>query len=303
MAECVESCGESGYSSSTSSRYRQGDDDDGQSDDDDQDQDDNGDGDEDDGIPGNNGNLVASASVCGNGTLEIREECDDSNRRDNDGCSSTCLLEIGICGDGIVQSLLGEQCEQSKHNQALPYLCNNCRFLSLTCGDGTVDAGEECDRGAQNSTSPNAQCRPDCSVPRCGDGIIDTDFTEECDDGNRLNGDACDRYCRKGSGTTQVASDQQGPSAFGQLPTFGGGTQGQFGQFGQLGQFGPNGFMQDIGFPQYPSFQPVPYQLPLAQLQPRIQSRGPAGDTGPAAVAVIGAGAAAGLSWMRRKRK
>jgi len=109
-----------------------------------------------------------------------------------------------------------------------------------------------------------------------------------------LNGDKCDRYCRKGSGTTQVAFDQQEPREFGQLPTFGGGTQGQF---------GPNRFMQGIGFPQYPSFQPVPYQLPLAQLQPAIQSRGPAGDTGPAAVAVIGAGAAAGLSWIRRRRK
>jgi MYXO-CTERM domain-containing protein len=47
----------------------------------------------------------------------------------------------------------------------------------------------------------------------------------------------------------------------------------------------------------------LPYQLPLAQLRPLVQSRGPAGDTGPAAVAVIGAGAAAGLAWIRRRRK
>ena len=86
------------------------------------------------------------------------------------------------------------------------------------------------------------------------------------------------------------------------MPTFGG-IQGQFMQYGQYGQFGQGTFTQGIGFPQYPNYQQLPYQLPLAQLQPIIQSRGPAGDTGPAAVAVVGAGAAAGLSWIRRRRK
>jgi cysteine-rich repeat protein len=32
-------------------------------------------------------------SVCGNGTLEYPEECDDGNVTDGDGCSSTCLSE------------------------------------------------------------------------------------------------------------------------------------------------------------------------------------------------------------------
>jgi cysteine-rich repeat protein len=267
--------------------------------------DDNGDGDEDDGVFANNPSvesiiamnsitetISAAASICGNGVLEPPEECDDQNRRDEDGCTSTCLLEIGICGDGIVQSLLGEQCEQSTHNQSLPYSCNNCRFLSLFCGDNKLDPGEECDAGARNSTSQDAPCRPDCGSPRCGDAILDS--AESCDDGNRLNKDGCDRYCRN-EGGTQIAFDNTdtsdtkvaGENIDASSPPFP--TTPYDLRYGS--------------FPQYPNFQQLPYQLPLAQLQPMIQAQGPVGDTGPAAVAVIGAGAAAGFSWIRRKRR
>ena len=227
-----------------------------------------------------NPNLIASSKICGNGILEVGEECDDSNRRDNDGCNSSCLLEVGICGDGIVQKLLDEQCESATHDSNLPYQCIQCRFASSTCGNGTVDAGEECDDGPANSTSPDANCRPDCSVGRCGDGILDTN--ELCDDGNRLNGDGCSRDCK--SSDTQVAADTQPeviPFATAQ----------------------PQTANQFTAFPFAPSNQVLPYQLPLAQLQPLVQSQGPAGETGPAAVAVIGAGAAGGWSWMRRRKK
>jgi len=236
-------------------------------------------------------NLIAAAPICGNGTLEPPEECDDGNRRDDDGCTSTCLLEIGICGDGVVQTLLGEQCEQSTHSSSLPYGCLNCFFLSLSCGDGILDPGEDCDDGPLNSTSSSARCRPNCHFSRCGDGILDS--TEVCDDGNRLAGDNCDRFCNieesDETGVTTIASDREfiDFASSNIFPT--------------NSQFSP-GYNQ-FGFPQYPSFQQLPYQLPLAQLQPLIQAQGPIGDTGPAAVVIIGAGAAAGLSWIRRKRK
>jgi cysteine-rich repeat protein len=227
--------------------------------------------------------LVAAASVCGNGVLEIGEECDDSNRRDNDGCTTTCLLEIGICGDGVVQSLLGEQCEGSDS-------CIKCRFYSISCGDGKLDEKEECDNGPQNSTLSDADCRPDCSLSRCGDGIIDS--TELCDDGNRLNGDSCDRFCLVEDGEPGVTVI---PSDGGRLTP----TQ-VAAQFSQQQQ---NQYQQQFGFPQYPNYQQLPYQLPLAQLQPLIQAQGPIGDTGPAAVAVVASGMAAGIGWMRKKKR
>ena len=234
--------------------------------------------------------LVAAAGVCGNGTLEPPEECDDANHRSGDGCNEACLLEIGICGDGKIESLLGEQCEASTFDQSLPYSCTNCRFVSRSCGDGAVDPGEECDNGNRNSTSPDALCRPDCSLARCGDGIRDAG--EECDDGNRKNGDGCDIRCANeaagsqwsaGSSTSAVASQNFIADTY----------------FNPL----PNPYGQNINFPQVPSYQPVPYQLPLANLQPIIQQAPRTAQSGPAAVAAIGAGAASGFAWMRRRRK
>ena len=224
--------------------------------------------------------LVSAARICGNGILEAPEECDDGNTRDGDGCTSTCLLEVGICGDGIVERLLGEQCEQSLHDPSLPYQCVHCRFVSSTCGDGKVDPGEECDSGEQNSTAADAACRPDCSRPRCGDGILDS--SEQCDDGNRRNGDGCDRFCRTEAGTQpQIAGlfDRQTINFPGILNS------------------------QTIAFPTQPTTQSLPIQLPLASLEPLIQSTGPKGNTGPAAVMVVASGAASGLAWVRRRRK
>ena len=59
---------------------------------------------------GNKRNLI----TCGNSLLEIPDTWDDGNNADNDGCSSTCIIESGyecpnvgqewldICGDGII---------------------------------------------------------------------------------------------------------------------------------------------------------------------------------------------------------
>jgi cysteine-rich repeat protein len=62
------------------------------------------------------------------------------------------------------------------------------------CGDNVVNEQEECDDGAENSdTSPNA-CRTNCSLPMCGDSVVDN-LTEECDDGNYWNRDGCSETC------------------------------------------------------------------------------------------------------------
>ncbi len=41
-----------------------------------------------------------------------------------------------------------------------------------------------------------ASCRPDCTLPRCGDGILDAG--EVCDDGNTVGGDDCAASCLAG---------------------------------------------------------------------------------------------------------
>ncbi|MCA9717510.1 MAG: DUF4215 domain-containing protein [Myxococcales bacterium] len=61
------------------------------------------------------------------------------------------------------------------------------------CGDGTVDVelGEECDDGNDDDTD---SCLSDCVAASCGDGVVQTGV-EECDDGNDDDTDTCVASC------------------------------------------------------------------------------------------------------------
>ena len=64
--------------------------------------------------------------------------------------------------------------------------------LQASCGDGRIDAGEDCDDG--NNDDRDA-CLSSCRRARCGDGVVWLGV-EPCDDGNLDNGDACLSTCR-----------------------------------------------------------------------------------------------------------
>jgi len=94
--------------------------------------------------------------VCGNGTTETGEQCDDGNTVSGDGCSSTCQTEGAVCGNG------------------------------------TVEAPEECDDG--NTVNTDA-CTNACQDAQCGDGIVRAGVAE-CDVGNATSGDGCSSTCQ-----------------------------------------------------------------------------------------------------------
>ena len=59
-----------------------------------------------------------------------------------------------------------------------------------TCGDGRLDAGEQCDDAGES-----ADCNADCTVADCGDGKLNVTAAEQCDDGNAIDNDHCSNAC------------------------------------------------------------------------------------------------------------
>ena len=116
--------------------------------------------------------------------------------------TSTTLPPSARCGDGIVDP--GEVCDgdvrcTSPGGSFL--LCSACAAFtsgpctattttlpgsSSRCGDGVLDAGEQCDDG---NTSDCDGCSTACTREVVGNGVVDCG--EECDDGNTADCDGC----------------------------------------------------------------------------------------------------------------
>jgi cysteine-rich repeat protein len=143
---------------------------------------------------------------CGDGRIDENaqgepiEQCDDGNDTDTDGCHG-CRLDV--CGDGVVQETGTrlEDCDPGSGGTALQTAGCNIDCTAATCGDGKVNplnttaggataVGEQCDDG--DAINGNA-CDTNCTLPACGNQI--TDPNEGCDDGNTTNGDGCDNNC------------------------------------------------------------------------------------------------------------
>jgi cysteine-rich repeat protein len=126
----------------------------------------------------------------GNGVVEVGDEaCDDGNFINGDACLTTCL--VARCGDGVIRGGL-EQCDDANQNN-FDGCNNNCQLVGAVCGNGVRENTEACDNGAQNSNVLADACRTNCTLPDCGDGVVDSG--EECDDENLINGDGCSGVC------------------------------------------------------------------------------------------------------------
>jgi len=80
-------------------------------------------------------------------------------------------------------------CEGSDFND-VSTPCEDYEMLNrITCRGTLLEA---CDDGVRNGFEPDA-CRPDCTAPVCGDGVVDSD--EECDDRNYEDDDECRTTC------------------------------------------------------------------------------------------------------------
>ncbi|HEY3235349.1 MAG TPA: lamin tail domain-containing protein [Polyangiaceae bacterium] len=97
------------------------------------------------------------------------------------------------CGGECRACLAGRNC--SVPSDCASGVCFEGVCSAPRCGDGIVQGGEQCDGDGQGKGGQTPECNPDCTWSVCGDGVVNSDAGELCDDGNhRVNDDCPDGF-------------------------------------------------------------------------------------------------------------
>ncbi len=143
-----------------------------------------------DGMPCGNGStcrnqMCGGAAVCGNGVQEGSEECDlGSNNGKNMGCGTDCRFTCvpndatrdcastnpcvaqGSC-DGTTHICAAGASAADGTSCGTGLICKSGSCIPMNCGDGVVEAPEQCDFGPASSTSPGngigTGCEANCT--------------------------------------------------------------------------------------------------------------------------------------------
>ena len=170
--------------------------------------------------------VAGATSYCGDSTTDTGndEACDDGNATTETCtygqtsctvCNATCQSVAGAtsyCGDGNTDAGNGETCDDGANNGQPNYCNSSCNgVVPSTCGNGTVEAGEDCDHSGESAT-----CNADCTTSACGDGKTNTTAGEACDDSNTITETCtygqtsctvCDATCQNVAGATNYCGD------------------------------------------------------------------------------------------------
>ena len=127
--------------------------------------------------------------VCGDGL------CDDTIGEDCDTCPDDCGSCPEPCGDGVCDDTIGEDCDTCDAD------CGACPF----CGDGSCDEHEGC-----------STCSDDCG--ECLGGCCESNGTPGCDDGAcQASVCALDDFCCETFWDSNCANCASGQDGFGGL--------------------------------------------------------------------------------------
>ena len=162
---------------------------------------------------------TSEPATCGDGLVDEGEQCDEGvgNAQASYAPNKTCLQDCSgyaqYCGDGEPNG--PEVCDEGENNSGAYSATKHCNQdcsgyaahcgdetcqaqeacpadCMSVCGDGDLQAGEQCD-GMGNT----ADCDADCTKPECGDEFVNPSFmNEQCDDKNMDNSDDCVEGCR-----------------------------------------------------------------------------------------------------------
>lgn len=118
----------------------------------------------------------------------ISGTADDTSDATMGGTDETGPSFDPICGDGLVEA--PEECDLGPLNGSGMYCTNDC--ASNVCGDGYLGPGEGCDDG---NLSNDDLCTSECGPTSCGDGALQG--MEQCDDGeNNAENAGCLPSCQ-----------------------------------------------------------------------------------------------------------
>jgi len=127
--------------------------------------------------------------LCGNGTVNPGEECDDGNTESGDGCGETCRIEFGACCVATTCSVTSEA-DCSVSSGTFYGFLSTCDLpdadgdgLRNEC-DGCPDDGNKivpgiCGCGVDDNADSDGDGVPDCD-DQCP-GVDDAVFAPECD--------------------------------------------------------------------------------------------------------------------------
>lgn len=196
------------------------------------------------------GTTLETVHFCGDGIVDVGEQCDEGSANDGDGCSAECTLAIVSTtgseggsfpgseggsypgsedtgndggsddttgpGSGPGGSTTGDAGDPGDDaTGATPDLGSgttsdpgdsasgtssdtggDCDDICTdgVCGDGILqpDLGEACDDA---NLEDEDGCSAACLEEFCGDGVLQEGLVEGCDDGNDADGDGCDASC------------------------------------------------------------------------------------------------------------
>jgi len=153
---------------------------------------------------------MCTTSECGDGYFnEIAEECDGQGFCNAD-CTTDWSCDLGFygsddgcdCGCGMLDPDCDDEtmdaCEwvnnagSCTNGAGIDVIKPDENWLCLNfCGDGIKQDSEECDEGGDT-----LNCNANCTVSACGDGYLNPNANETCDDGNTDSGDGCDDSCQ-----------------------------------------------------------------------------------------------------------
>lgn len=109
---------------------------------------------------------------------------------------------LETCGNDSIDT--GETCDPPTavcvppYESSCEYCADDCHLTTIVggyCGNSITEGSEQCDDGnGMDGDGCSSACQIESDPPYCGDGSINQP-SEECDDGNETSGDGCSAIC------------------------------------------------------------------------------------------------------------